>query len=95
MRFGVYFYPILSLKFLKIIIVYIKKKYILDTRLLWGLTHGEIFENMLRLMRFGVYFERILKIKWLFSYINNYNVVTRIYALGACWHMLPEKILKI
>ena len=36
-----------------------------------GITHEEIFENMLRLMRFGVYFERILKIKWLFSYRNN------------------------
>ena len=29
----------------------------LDTRLLWGISHEEIFENMLRLMRFGVYFE--------------------------------------
>ena len=38
---------------------------------------------MLQLMRFGVYFERILKIKWLFSYRNNYSIVTRIYALGA------------
>ena len=45
---------------------------------------------MLRLMRFGVYFKRILKINWLFSYRN-----TRIYALGARGHMLPEKILKI
>ena len=66
--------------------------------MLWGITHREIFENMLRLMRFGVYFERILKIKWLFSYIsfrNNYNIVTRIYALGAWGHMLPDKILKI
>ena len=51
--------------------------------MLWGITYGEIFENMLRLMRFGVYFERILKIKWLFSYRNNYSIVTRIYALGA------------
>ena len=33
---------------------------------------------MLRLMSFGVYFERILKIKWLFSYRNNYSIVTRI-----------------
>ena len=23
----------------------------------WGITHGEIFENMLRLICFGVYFE--------------------------------------
>ena len=38
---------------------------------------------MLQLMRFGVYFERILKIKWVFSYRNNYSIVTRIYALGA------------
>ena len=30
---------------------------ILDRRLLWGISHQEIFENMLRLMRFGVYFE--------------------------------------
>ena len=40
---------------------------------------------MLRLMSFGVYFERILKVKWLFSYKNNYSIVTRIYALGANW----------
>ena len=51
--------------------------------MLLGITHGEIFENMLRLMRFGIYFERILKIKWLFSYRHNYSIVTRIYALGA------------
>ena len=60
-----------------------------------GITHGEIFENMLRLMRFGVYFERILKIKWLFSYRNNYSIVTCIYASGARGHMLSEKITKI
>ena len=30
--------------------------------MLLGITHGEIFENMLRLMRFGIYIERILKI---------------------------------
>ena len=30
---------------------------ILDKLLLWGISHEEIFENMLRLMRFGVYFE--------------------------------------
>ena len=48
-----------------------------------------------RLMRFDVYVKRILKIKWLFSYRNNYSIVTRIYALGARGHMLPEKILKI
>ena len=60
-----------------------------------GITHGENFENMLRLMRFGVYFERILKMKWLFSYSNNYSIVTRIYALVAQGHMLPVKIMKI
>ena len=46
-------------------------------------------------MRFGVYFTRILKIKLLFLYRNHYSIVTRIYALGARGHMLPEKILKI
>ena len=59
------------------------------------ITHGENFENMLRLMCFGVYFERILKMKCFFSYRNNYSIVTRIYALGARVHMLPEKIMKI
>ena len=56
-----------------------------------GITHEEIFENMLRLMRFGVYFERILKIKWLFSYRNNYNIVTQIYALGAWGHICYQR----
>ena len=52
-------------------------------------------------MRFGAYFEIFLKIKWLFSYRNNYSLVTRIYALwtrgggGGGGHMLPKKILKI
>ena len=46
-------------------------------------------------MRFGVYFERILKMKWSFSYRNKYSIVTRIYALGARGHMLPEKIMTI
>ena len=36
---------------------FILKKIILDTRLLWGICHEEIFENMLRLTRFGVHFE--------------------------------------
>ena len=58
--------------------------------MLWCITHGEIFENMLRLMRFGVYFERTLKIKWLFSYRNNYSIVTRIFALGARGHVTRE-----
>ena len=44
--------------------------------MLLGITHGNFFENMLRLMHFGVYFERILKIKLLFSYRNNYSIVT-------------------
>ena len=35
---------------------------ILDTRLLWGISHEEIFENILRLMRFGVYFETKMRI---------------------------------
>ena len=35
------------------------------------------------ILRFGVYFEIFLKIKWLFSYRNNYSIVTRMYALGA------------
>ena len=52
-------------------------------------------QNMLRLMRFGVYFKRILKIKWLFSYRNNYSIVTRIYASGARGQLLTEKILTI
>ena len=77
-QFGVYFNPILSLKFLEKYHFFIEKKNLLDTRLLLGITHGEIFENMLRLIRFGVYFDRILKIKWLFSYRNNYSIVTRI-----------------
>ena len=34
------------------IIFYIKKINILDTRLLLGITHREIFENVLRLMVF-------------------------------------------
>ena len=55
--FRVYFDQILSLFFLKITILYIKKNNILDTRLLYGISYEEIFENMLRLMRFGVYFE--------------------------------------
>ena len=29
----------------------------LDRRLLWGISHEEIFENMLRLMSFDVYLE--------------------------------------
>ena len=33
--------------------------------------------------------------KWLFSYGNNYSIVTRIYALGAWGHMLSKKIMKI
>ena len=59
---------------------------ILDTRLLWGIFHEEIFENMLRLMRFGVYFE--CKIEIIIVYLHS-------YVLGARGHMLQEKILKI
>ena len=54
---------------------------ILDVCLLWGSSHEEIFENILRLMRFGVYFERILNRKWLSSCRNNYINYT-------CTHML-------
>ena len=57
----------------------------LDTLLLWGISHGEIFENMLRLIRFGVYFENIMAI-----FIKKY-----LYMLGARGHMLHEKFLKI
>ena len=65
--------------------------------LLWGHSHEEIFENILRLMRFGVYFERILNKKCLFSCRNN-------YINYSCTHMLrgsgayassPVKIAKI
>ena len=47
---------------------------------------------MSRLMRnFGVYFERILKIKWLFSYRNNYSIVTRIICFrGSGAHVARE-----
>ena len=85
-RFGVYFDPILSLQFFQKYHFFYKKIIILDTRLLLSITHRETFENMLRLMCFGVYFERVLKIKWLFSYRNNYSIITRIYALGARGH---------
>ena len=56
-RFRVYFDQILSLLFFFNYHFIYKKKNILDTRLLWGISYEEIFENMLRLMRFGVYFE--------------------------------------
>ena len=56
MLFGVYFDQILCLKFFEIYHLLYKKINILDTPLLLGITHEEIFENMLRLMRFGVYF---------------------------------------
>ena len=65
--------------------------YILNTRLLLGITHGEIFENMLRLMRFGVYFEKNLKIRWLFSYRNNYSIVTRIICFRGSWAYVTRK----
>ena len=56
-RFRVYFDQILSLFFFKNYHFLYKKINILDKLLLWGISHEEIFENMLRLMRFGVYFE--------------------------------------
>ena len=58
--------------------------------MLWGITHGEIFEKILRLMRFDVYFERILKIEWLFSYRNNYNIIIRICFRGLGAHVTRE-----
>ena len=53
---------------------------------LWGISHEEIFENMLRLRRFGVYIER-----------NNYSLFALIYASCSDAYMLVllEKILKI
>ena len=62
-RFRVYLDQILSLFFFLITIFY-KKINLLDTRLLWGISQEEIFENMLRLMRFGVYFETKIGIFW-------------------------------
>ena len=56
-RFRVYFDQIFSLLFFKNYHFLYKKNNILDKLLLWGISHEEIFENMLRLMRFGVYFE--------------------------------------
>ena len=56
-RFREYFDQILSLFFFSKITIFYIKINILDTRLLWGISHDEIFENMVRLMRFGVYFE--------------------------------------
>ena len=58
--------------------MFISKIDILDTSLVWGNSHEEIFGNILRLLRFGVYFERILNKKWLFSGRNNYIIVARI-----------------
>ena len=68
-----------------------KKINILDKLLLWGISHEEIFENMLRLMRFGVYFETKMAIfmtKTIIVYLHS-------YMLGARGHILYEKILKI
>ena len=56
-RFRVYFDQILSLFFFQRLAFFIKKNNILDTCLLWGISHENFFENMLRLMRFGVYLE--------------------------------------
>ena len=56
-RFRVYSDQILSLFFFTNYHFLHKKINILDTRLLWGISHEEIFENMFRLMHFGVYFE--------------------------------------
>ena len=59
--FRVYFDQILSLFFFKNTIFLYKKNNILDTLLLWGISHEEIFENMLLLLRFGVYLETFRK----------------------------------
>ena len=56
-RFRVYFDQILSLFFKKNYHFLYKKINISDTRLLWGISYENFFENMLRLMPFGVYFE--------------------------------------
>ena len=53
-RFRVYFDQILSLFFFQKFTIFYIKKNTLNTRLLWGISNEEIFENMLRLMRFGV-----------------------------------------
>ena len=45
------------LLFFQKLLFFIQKINILDTRFLWGISHEELFEIMLRLMRFGVYFE--------------------------------------
>ena len=61
-----------------------KKINILDKLLLWGISHEEIFENMLRLMRFGVYFETKMAIfmtKTIIVYLHS-------YMLGARGHIL-------
>ena len=62
-RFRVYFDQIMSLFLLKNYHFLCKKIKILDTLLQWGISHEEIFENMLRLMRFNVYFETKIFIK--------------------------------
>ena len=62
---------IFYIKFFKIFSI--EENFFLDTCLLWGNSHEEIFKNNLRLMRFGVYFERIYCIKRLFSCRNNYS----------------------
>ena len=54
MRFRVYFDQILSLFFFKNYYFLYKKINISDTRLLWGISHEEIFEDKLQLICFGV-----------------------------------------
>ena len=83
-RFRVYFDQILSLFFFKNYHFLYKKINILDKLLLWGVSHKEIFENMLRLMRFGVYFETKMAIfmtKTIIVYLHS-------YMLGARGHIL-------
>ena len=45
---------------------------ILDSRLVWGNSHEEIFWKLLRLISFCVNLEIIFNRKWLFSCINTY-----------------------
>ena len=79
-RFRVYFDQILSLFFFKNYHFLYKKINILDKLLLWGISHEEIFENMLRLMRFGVYFETKMATfmtKTIIVYLHSYMLGAR------------------
>ena len=88
MRFVVYFDSILSLKICEKYYFLYKNFFFLDTRLLLGITHGEI----LKTCYVGcdlVYILKEFEIKWLFSYrniyIHIYSTVTRILFRGTCY----------